>query len=145
MKNTQLDIGIRHSNIETDRNNIMNILFIGAGVVGSLYAAHLAQAGNRVSILARGHRAVWLSENGVVIEQALRGHCRTIRVNVVETLQPDDIYDLIVVAVRKNQVADVLPMLKANHRSLAILFMVNNPSGYEEWMKAVGSNRLLIG
>ena len=63
----------------------------------------------------------------------------------IERLRADDAYDLIIVAVRKNQVSSVLPLLAAHHNTPSILFMVNNPSGYDDWIKAVGSQRLLLG
>ena len=34
----------------------MRILVLGAGVIGSVYAAKLLQAGHEVVLLARGHR-----------------------------------------------------------------------------------------
>ena len=51
-------------------------------------------------------------------------------------------YDLVVVVMRKNQVPAVLPILSANQRTLSVLFMVNNPSGYDDWIQAVGRDRL---
>ncbi len=40
----------------------MKILFYGAGVLGSLYAARLQESGQEVSILARGQR---LAQHGL--------------------------------------------------------------------------------
>ena len=66
-------------------------------------------------------------------------------VPVVEHLYENDAYDLIVVLVRKNQVASVLPMLASHKATPNILFMVNTPSGYADWADAVGSKRLVVG
>ena len=123
----------------------MKVLFYGAGVIGSLYAARLQEAGCDVSILARGQRLKDLRKYGIGLEQALTGKSTIVHVNVVEQLSPDDAYDLIVVAMRKNQVAAILPILSAHQRTPNVLFMVNNPSGYEEWLQAVGRERLLLG
>ena len=123
----------------------MKILFYGAGVIGSLYAARLHEAGQEVSILARGRRLKEIREYGVVLEQALTGEQTTTPVNVVEQLSPEDAYDLIVVAMRKNQVPAVLPILWANQHTPTVLFMVNNSSGYDDWIQAVGRDRLLLG
>lgn len=123
----------------------MRILFYGAGVIGSLYAARLQTAGNDVSILARGPRLKDLKEYGIVLEQALTGQQTTTPINVVEQLSPDDAYDLIVVAMRKNQVAAVLPILSAHQHTPNVMFMVNNPSGYGDWVQAVGRDRFLVG
>ena len=32
----------------------MNILIVGAGVIGTVYGAHLAAAGNHISVLSHG-------------------------------------------------------------------------------------------
>jgi len=40
-----------------------------------------------------------------------------------------DYYDLVVVAVRRDQLAGVVPELAANERVPAFLFMLNNPIG----------------
>ena len=66
-------------------------------------------------------------------------------VPVVEHLHENDAYDLIVVLVRKNQVASVLPILASYKATPNILFVVNNPSGYADWANAVGSERLVLG
>ena len=123
----------------------MKILILGAGVLGSVYSARLQESGQQVSILARGKRLDDIRKHGVVLEHALKGDRTTTVVNIVDCLTPQDAYDLIVVLVRKNQVSAVLPVLAANKRIPNILFMVNNPSGYAQWVRAVGRERLLLG
>ncbi|MRR29070.1 ketopantoate reductase family protein [bacterium] len=122
----------------------MKILVYGAGVLGSLYAARFFQCGYDVTLLARGKRYDEIAQNGVILEGAISGERMVCRVPVCQTLEPEDEYDLIVVLVRADQVAGLLPALAAN-RSKQILFMVNNPNGYAEWAKAVGRERLLLG
>ena len=46
----------------------MKILVIGAGVLGSFYAARLKESGQDVTVLARGKRAEQLREYGIVIK-----------------------------------------------------------------------------
>ncbi len=48
----------------------MRILFYGAGVLGSLYAARLQEARQEVSILARGQRLADIREHGIVLEES---------------------------------------------------------------------------
>ena len=115
------------------------VLFFGAGVLGSLYAARLKQSGQDVTLLARNTRLKDIKDNGIVLEHALSGKWEVVEVPVVEHLQENDAYDLIVVLVRKNQVASVLPILASHKATPNILFMVNNPSGYADWANAVGS------
>jgi 2-dehydropantoate 2-reductase len=51
----------------------MNILVYGAGVIGSVYAARLQEAGYNVSLLARGQRAASLRTQGILLEDASTG------------------------------------------------------------------------
>ncbi len=51
----------------------MDILIYGAGVVGSVYAARLQEAGHNVSLLARGQRTVSLRTHGIQLEDASIG------------------------------------------------------------------------
>ena len=44
----------------------MRILIFGAGVIGSLYAALLAEAGYDVSVYARGRRLESLTQDGLL-------------------------------------------------------------------------------
>jgi 2-dehydropantoate 2-reductase len=120
------------------------ILIIGAGVNGSIVATGFQKAGLNVTLLARGKRFEEVRDQGVIIENAF-SHQRTVtRVSVVDALRLEDEYDYILVIVRKNQVADLLPIL-ANNRSANIVFMVNNPTGPEEWMRELGRERILLG
>lgn len=57
--------------METRNGN--RILVYGAGVLGSLYAARLAESGKDVTILARGQRLRELWEHGIVLEDARVG------------------------------------------------------------------------
>ena len=123
----------------------MKILFYGAGVLGSLYAARLQEAGQEVSILARGQRLADIREHGIVLEDGDNGQRTTTRIKAVEHLVPDDAYDLVVVLMRKNQVSAILPDLAANPHLPSILFMNNNVSGPGEMVEALGKERVLLG
>ena len=123
----------------------MKVLVYGAGVLGSLYAARLKKSGHDVTVLARGKRFDEIEAHGLVLEHALKGTRSVTPVAVTKELRPDDAYDLVLVVMRHNQVADVLPSLAANRKSALVVFMVNNPLGYGEWLHAVGPDRLLVG
>src|SRR5262245_22111523 len=45
----------------------MKIVILGAGALGTVLGAHLARAGEDVTLLARGHRAAYLQEHGATI------------------------------------------------------------------------------
>ena len=125
--------------------NQPRILVIGAGVLGSLYAARLAVAGSDVCLLARGERLAAIRAHGVLLEDALTGQRTATPVPTTETLAADEKYDVVVVLVRKTQLASALPVLAANQASAAFLFMVSNAQGPTQLATAVGSERVLLG
>ena len=123
----------------------MKILFYGAGVLGSLYAARLQEAGQDVSILARGQRLADIRAYGIVLEDGDTEQQTTTHVNVVERLNPNDAYDLVVVLMRKNCIPAILPVLAANRHTPNILFMSNNAAGPYEMIEALGRERIMLG
>jgi 2-dehydropantoate 2-reductase len=127
--------------METDKPRI---LIVGAGVNGSACASGLHDAGTDVTVLARGARYQELTKEGIVIEDPFRGKRSVTRVPVIDHLGPDDTYDYILVVVRKNQVADLLPVL-ARNRSPSIVFMGNNLSGPGPMVEALGKDRVMMG
>ena len=123
----------------------MKILIYGAGAIGSIYAARLHRPDYEISILARGERLADLRQHGLILRHAITGEGMFSRTRVVTKLAPEDDYDLMIVAVRLNQVGSVMPTLTANQRVPAVLFMVNNAGGYAGWSNAIGANRLMVG
>ena len=122
----------------------MKVLVIGAGVIGSFNAARLKDAGNDVTLLARGRRLADLREHGVELEDVRTGRRTTTRVPLVDRIEPANVYDLAIVIVRRNQIASVLPMLAAT-RIASVLFLGNNAAGPREMIDALGRDRVLIG
>lgn len=122
----------------------MNILVYGAGVIGSVYAARLQEAGYSVTLLARGQRAVSLRTQGILLEDASTGRRTITRVSVVEHLDPTDSYDVVLVTVRMDQLASVLPTLAANHQIPIVLFMLNNPAGMQR-LESLEPQRVVLG
>ena len=123
----------------------MKILVIGAGVLGSLYAARLQAAGNEVTVLARGQRLAELRQHGIVLEEYGRGQRAATPVQVTDRLDPEDSYELALVLVRKNQLEGVLAGLEKTPGIPSILFMSNNAAGPGEMIRAVGRERVLLG
>jgi len=120
------------------------ILVVGAGVNGSVCAVELHRAGFNVTLLARNKRYQELNERGIEIENPLNGVRTVTKVQVIDYLAPDDLYDYILVAVRKNQVQDLLPSL-AQNCSPCVVFMVNTALGPEGWIAALGADRVMLG
>ena len=109
----------------------MRILVYGAGVQGCELAHRLAQnEKNTVTLLARGEWKERLDQRGLVIRHWAQ--CRTTvdRVATIDTLAPDDCYDLVFVTMQAGQLPDVLPILKQN-RSEYFVFVGNDPHAVE--------------
>jgi 2-dehydropantoate 2-reductase len=120
------------------------ILVVGAGVNGSICAVGLYRAGFDVTLLARGKRYEEIVEQGLVIEDPFKNTRSVTKVLVINYLDPEDVYEYILVIIRKNQIPDLLPTL-AQNRSPNLVFMLNNPSGPEIFTRALGKERVLLG
>ena len=93
----------------------MRILVYGAGVLGCELAHVLMQnKKNVVTLLARGEWKEMIDQKGLVIRHWVQRKTTTERIKTVDTLAPDDYYDLVFVVVQAGQLPDVLPVLKAN-------------------------------
>lgn len=116
----------------------------GAGNIGSLYAGLLSRVGHDVSILARGERLAAIAEAGIVLEDFTTGKRTTARARPITELKADDNYDWILVAVGREHVFDVLPVLAENHTESA-LFFGNSAAGPGALVEALGASRVLLG
>ena len=123
----------------------MKILVFGPGVIGTLYAARLQESGQLVTVLARGERLAEIRRHGLTLEDVVSGRRSTTAVGATEQLAPDDQYDVALVTVRRDQLASVMPALKANRNIPTMLFMLNNPVGSNDLVSALGEDRLLLG
>jgi 2-dehydropantoate 2-reductase len=123
----------------------MKALVYGAGVIGTVYAAFLHRGGHNVSILARGRRLADIREHGVQLEEAATGKRMQAGVPAVEQLEPEDSYDLVLVAMQRGQIAPVLPILASNRGTPTVLFLGNNASGPAPLTGALGAERVLMG
>jgi 2-dehydropantoate 2-reductase len=125
----------------------MRILVFGAGVLGSLYAARLHGAGHDVTLFARGARLTALAANGIQLEHAITGVGvkETVWVPVTAVVDAETAYDLVLVLVRGDQLAEAAHHLAERRPSGSLLFMVNNPAGFEALGRTVGAERLMLG
>jgi 2-dehydropantoate 2-reductase len=123
----------------------MRIVVVGAGVLGSLYGARLAAAGQSVTLIARGGRLAELQRGPIRILNEADGVTGVETVEAVSSLEPDDAYDLALVMVRADQIDDLLLELAASRGVKAFLFMHNRAAGSSALARAVGPERLLLG
>ncbi|WP_160672650.1 ketopantoate reductase family protein [Clostridium sp. C8-1-8] len=122
----------------------MKILIYGSGVIGSIFGGKLALSGIDITMLARGKRYEEINRDGIILKNAINGKVERVKVSVINKLEENDIYDFIIVAVQITQLDSILPVL-AKNKSSNIVFVVNNPYGYEKYVDYVGSDRVIIG
>jgi 2-dehydropantoate 2-reductase len=105
----------------------MKALIVGAGVIGTVYGAHLAAAGSQVCVLGHGPRTDDVAAAGLRACDVLAGTRTDARVTVV----PDasGVYDVVLVAVRRDQLASAGAGLTALAGKPAIVFFGNNLAG----------------
>lgn len=122
----------------------MRMLVFGAGPIGCLFAARLQQGGHDVTLIARGETLQNLEKNGIQLTSWNTGEKETVNCNLISELKPQDKYDLVLVIMRRNSALRVLPILSAN-QSAHFLFLGNNAAGPEDYVQALGEERVLIG
>jgi 2-dehydropantoate 2-reductase len=82
---------------------------VGAGALGSIYAAYLARAGHQVSLIARGERAAALARHGIGIvgEETFTARC-----NIVTQPETLRLADVMIVATKTYDSAQALASLR---------------------------------
>ena len=121
----------------------MRILVLGAGVIGSVYAGKLLQAGHEVVLLARGPRLVDLQTHGLILEDAQSGDRSVLPVPSVSEAA-DGRFDLVLVPVRAEQFVNTLPVLTGMTDGSDVLFFGNTASRQAELTAALG-DRAVFG
>ena len=105
----------------------MKVLIVGAGVVGTVYGAHLAAAGNAVSVLRHAPRTDEVAAGGLCAREVTGGGLTEAEAAVVPDASGD--YEIVLVAVRRDQLASACAGLTGLAGEPAILFLGNNPGG----------------
>ena len=118
----------------------MRILIFGAGVIGSLNGALLAEAGYDVSIYARGQRLESLTQEGLLYKR--KGKIRKAPIRVLSKIEEEDRYDLVFLTVRENQLHAALEELRKNSSPI-IVTMVNSLETYDQWEEICGKGRII--
>lgn len=120
------------------------ILVFGAGPLGSLIAARLQLGGQDVTLLARGQKLTDFRKHGIVLKSWTTGLEETVKVPLIEKLDSKDVFDLILVVMRKNSALQILPILAKNESGM-VLFLMNNAAGPQALFDALGKDRVLVG
>lgn len=124
----------------------MKILVYGAGVLGSYLAHMLIEGGNDVTMLARNERKTFLDREGLVIRHYMQLKTTIDKVRVIESLEGEDVYDIVFVVMQYYQLDAVLPAIAANH-SKCIVFVGNNPDALKTLQRATQTSdkKVLFG
>jgi 2-dehydropantoate 2-reductase len=120
----------------------MRILVLGAGVIGSVYAGRLLQAGHEVVLLARGVRLADLQAHGLILRDAESGNRTALPVSVISEPAPEDRYDVVLVPVRAEQLTSTLGVLAAMTDGSDVLFFGNIANRRTELVDALGARAL---
>lgn len=106
----------------------MRVLIVGAGVIGTVYGANLGAAGHAVSVLSHPPRINEVAAGGLAARDVLTGNWTEAVVNVVPAAAVGH-YDLVLVAVRSDQLASACAGLTTLAGEPAVLLFGNNPRG----------------
>jgi 2-dehydropantoate 2-reductase len=87
----------------------MKIVILGAGALGTILGAHLARAGEDVTLLARGQRAAYLQEHGATITGLVDF---TVPITVATDPQQVHEAEVLVVTVKTYDMAPALQSIK---------------------------------
>ena len=116
----------------------MNILVVGAGVIGTVYAAHLGAASHRISVLAYGERTAAIAVRGLRARDATSGiETHTAAAVVTSAAEPE--VDVVLVALRRDHLPGAAAALAGVPSDALVLFMGNNPAGRSGLPSASGA------
>lgn len=87
----------------------MNICIIGAGAIGGLLGARLAQAGHGVSLIARGAHLAAMRADGLKLRS--NKEALALRVNASDSVASLGPQDAVFIALKAYSIADMLPRL----------------------------------
>jgi ketopantoate reductase len=105
----------------------MKILLVGVGVIGTVYGTNLAAAGDTISVLAHGARTAEVAKGGLSARDVSDGSIASASVQMVSD-PGADAYDVVLVAVTRDQVAAACASLTALAGDPTILLLGNGIS-----------------
>lgn len=123
----------------------MKTLVFGAGPIGRWLALRLHQADKDVTLLARGAAYDSMQKEGIVLIDGYTGEKTVARAKLVEKLDSEDHYGLVVVAMRKSSRLAVCPILGENKNLQDVLFLGNDVSGFHRYFDHLPAEKVLLG
>ncbi|HEY5870991.1 MAG TPA: ketopantoate reductase family protein [Candidatus Tectomicrobia bacterium] len=117
----------------------MHIVILGAGAIGTVLGAHLARAGEDVTLLARGQRAAYLQTHGATITGLVDF---TVPVTVVTDPQQVQAAEVLIVTVKTYDMAPALQSIK--HLQVeSVLSLQNGVLKNEQLARTFGWDKVL--
>src|SRR5215468_5076630 len=117
----------------------MKIVILGAGALGTVLGAHLARAGEDVTLIARGQRAAYLQEHGATITGLVDF---TVPITVVTDPQQVHEADVLIVTVKTYDMAPALQSIK--HLQVeSVLSLQNGVLKDEQLAQTFGGEKVL--
>ena len=123
----------------------MRFAVIGAGAVGGYFGGRLAQSGEDVWFLVRGRTLEAMRQHGLKVDST-KGDFVLPRVRVSE--QPNEVgpVDVVLVAVKAGQIAELAPTLKPLvGPQTMVVPLQNGVEAPDELSRMVGSDKVLVG
>src|SRR5262245_59800816 len=99
----------------------MKIVILGAGALGTVLGAHLARAGEDVTLIARGQRAAYLQEHGATITGLVDF---TVPVHVIT--DPSQVHNANVLMVTVKTYDMVAALARVNHLDVGSVLSIQN-------------------
>jgi 2-dehydropantoate 2-reductase len=112
---------------------------LGAGAIGSIIGAHLIRAGHSVAMLARGQRADFIAQHGLILTGLVEINTPAVVIREPAKLRSADV---LIIATKTSGTAEALAHLA--HVDTGLAFSIQNGTMKDELLCAVfGSNRVL--
>ncbi len=128
----------------------MQVLVVGAGIIGSIYGWALAESGHHVVHLVRSGRAAALRD-GLPLDMFDRrkGHKRNFRglyrLDAVETLSATDAFELVIVPVKHYALLQTLKEIVPRAGTADFLLLTQNWRGTQEFDSILPRTRYVYG
>jgi 2-dehydropantoate 2-reductase len=116
----------------------MHILVVGAGVIGTVYGAHLGAVDHRISVVAHGERTAAIAVRGLRARDITSGVETQTPAAVVTSAAELDV-DVVLVALRRDHLHGAAAALAGLTSHALVLFMGNNPAGRSGLPSASGA------
>ena len=123
----------------------MNIVIYGTGGVGGYFGARLAQAGNKVTFIARGKHLEAIQKNGLQLK-SIKGNYLVKPATTTSDISEVKEIDLILICVKTWQLTEVAEIIKSvlNENTL-VISLLNGVNNSDVLTSILGSENVLGG